>query len=43
VLRAAVIQMKKRLDTLEAAQEQSPPPLPPSNSTTNESSDSLSP
>jgi len=43
VLRAAVIQIKKRLDTLEAAQEQSPPPLPPSNSTTNESSDSLSP
>jgi hypothetical protein len=40
VLRAAVIEMKKRLDTLETAQEQ-PQPLP--NSPTNEPSDSLSP
>jgi len=43
LLRAAVIQMKKRLDTLETAQAQTPQPLPPPNSTTNESSDSLSP
>ena len=43
ILRAAVIQMKKRLDTLETAQAQTPQPLPPPNSTTNESSDSLSP
>ena len=43
ILRAAVIQMKKRLDTLETAQAQTPQPLPPTNSTTNESSDSLSP
>ena len=43
ILRAAVIQIKKRLDTLETAQAQTPQPLPPPNSTTNESSDSLSP
>ena len=43
ILRAAVIQMKKRLDTLESAQAQTPQPLPPPNSTTNEPSDSLSP
>ena len=41
VLRASVIQMKKRLDALETAQEQTPQPLP--NSPTNEPSDSLSP
>jgi hypothetical protein len=35
--------MKKRLDTLETAQAQTPQPLPPPNSTTNEPSDSLSP
>jgi hypothetical protein len=40
VLRASVIEMKKRLDTLETAQAQ---PLPAPNSTTNEPSDSLSP
>jgi hypothetical protein len=40
VLRAAVFEMKKRLDTLETTQAQ---PLPPTNSTTNEPSDSLSP
>ena len=38
VLRAAVIQMKKRLDTLEAAQRQPPPDFP-----TNEPPDALSP
>ncbi|MGA2279142.1 MAG: hypothetical protein ABSG80_02420 [Verrucomicrobiota bacterium] len=43
VLRAAVFEMKKRLDTLETAQEQTPQPLPPPNSATNEPSDSLSP
>jgi len=43
VLRASVIQMKKRLDALETAQEQTPLPLPPTNSATNEPSDSLSP
>jgi hypothetical protein len=41
VLRAAVIQMKKRLDALETAPAQ--PPQPFSNSPTNEPSDSLSP
>ena len=42
VLRAAVVQMKKRLDALEAAPAQpSPPPL--SNSVTNEPVDPLSP
>ncbi len=41
VLRASVIQMKKRLDALETAQEQTPPPLP--NSSTNEPPDALSP
>jgi hypothetical protein len=40
VLRAAVIQMTKRLDALETTQVQ---PLPPPNSTTNEPSGSLSP
>jgi len=40
VLRAAVFEMKKRLDTLETAQAQS---LPTPNSTTNEPPDSLSP
>jgi len=40
VLRAAVIQMKKRLDTLAPAQVQ---PLAPANSSTNEPPDSLSP
>ncbi len=40
VLRAAVIQMKKRLDALETTQVQ---PSPPANSTTNEMPDSLSP
>ena len=40
VLRASVIQMKKRLDALETAQEQ---PQPSPNSPTNEPSDSLSP
>jgi len=40
VLRASVIEMKKRLDTLETAQRQ-PPPAP--NSPTNEPPDSLSP
>ena len=40
VLRAAVIQMKKRLDALETAQEQ---PQPSPNFPTNEPSDSLSP
>jgi len=40
VLRAAVFEIKKRLDTLETAPTQ---PLPPTNSTTNEPSDSLSP
>jgi hypothetical protein len=43
MLRAAVIQMKKRLDSLETAQEQTPQPLPPPNSTTNEPADSLNP
>ncbi len=43
VLRASVIQMKKRLDALETAQEQTPQPLPPPNSATNEPPDSLSP
>ncbi len=43
VLRAAVFEIKKRLDTLETAQEQTPQPLPPPNSTTNEPPDSLSP
>jgi len=41
VLRAAVIEMKKRLDALETAPVQTPQPTP--NSTTNEPSDSLSP
>jgi hypothetical protein len=40
VLRVAVIQMKRRLDALEAAQTQSPPPT---NFPTNEPPDSLSP
>ncbi|MGB7745838.1 MAG: hypothetical protein WBN75_00935 [Verrucomicrobiia bacterium] len=40
VLRASVIQMKKRLDALETTQVQ---PLLPTNSTTNETPDSLSP
>jgi hypothetical protein len=40
VLRAAVIEMKKRLDALETART---PPLPPPNSPTNEPADSLSP
>lgn len=40
VLRAAVFDMKKRLDTLETAPAQ---PLPTTHSTTNEPSDSLSP
>jgi hypothetical protein len=40
VLRASVIQMKKRLDVLETAQEQ---PQPSPNFPTNEPSDSLSP
>ena len=40
VLRASVIQMKKRLDALETAQEQ---PQPSPNFPTNEPSDSLSP
>ena len=40
VLRASVIEMKKRLDTLETAQRQ-PPPTP--NSPTNEPPDSLGP
>jgi hypothetical protein len=40
VLRASVIEMKKRLDTLETAQRQ-PPPAP--NSPTNEPPDSLGP
>ena len=40
-LRAAVIQMKKRLDALETAPVQALPPF--SNSSTNESDDSLSP
>jgi hypothetical protein len=39
-LRASVIEMKKRLDTLETAQAQ---PLPAPNSTTNEPADALSP
>ncbi len=39
-LRASVIQMKKRLDALETTQVQ---PLLPTNSTTNETPDSLSP
>ena len=43
LLRASVIQMKKRLDALETAQEQTPQPLPPPNSATNEPPDSLSP
>jgi hypothetical protein len=43
VLRASVIAMKKRLDALETAQEQTPQPLPPPNSATNEPPDSLSP
>ncbi len=43
VLRSAVIQMKKRLDTLETAHEQAPQSLPQPNSTTNEMPDSLSP
>jgi hypothetical protein len=42
-LRATVSGMKRRLDALEAAQEQTPQPLPPPNSTTNEPPDSLSP
>ena len=42
VLRAAVIQMKKRLDALEAAQAQ-PSLLSPPNFPTNEPPDSLSP
>ncbi len=41
VLRATVIEMKKRLDALEAAPTRSPQPLP--NSPTNGSSDSLIP
>jgi hypothetical protein len=41
MLRASVIEMKKRLDTLEATREQMPQPSP--NSPTNEPSDSLSP
>jgi hypothetical protein len=41
VLRASVIQMKKRLDALETTQAQTPQPLP--NSPTNEPSDSLGP
>lgn len=41
VLKAAVIQMKKRLDALETTPVQTPPPF--SDSTTNEPSDSLSP
>ena len=40
-LRASVIEMKKRLDALEAAPVQTPQPVP--NSPTNEPSDSLSP
>jgi len=40
VLRVVVIQMKKQLDALEAAQKQSPPPA---NFPTNEPPDSLSP
>ena len=40
VLRGVVIQMKRRLDALEAAQRQSPPPA---NFPTNEPPDSLSP
>jgi len=40
-LRASVIEMKKRLDALEAAPAQTPQPVP--NSPTNEPSDSLSP
>ncbi len=43
VLRTSVIAMKKRLDALETAQEQTPPPLPPPNSMTNEMPDLLSP
>jgi hypothetical protein len=39
-LRASVVEMKKRLDTLETAQRQPPPPP---NSPTNEPPDSLSP
>jgi hypothetical protein len=41
VLRASVIEMKKRLDTLETAPAQTPQPVP--NFPTNEPSDSLSP
>jgi len=41
VLRAAVIKMNQRLDALEAAQKQEPPPV--ISTATNEPSDSLSP
>jgi len=41
VLRASVIQMKRRLDALETAQKQEPPPV--ISTATNETSDSLSP
>ena len=43
VLRVAVMQMKKRLDVLETTQAQAPQPLPPLNSPTNETPESLSP